>query len=100
MNKLRYSRQAVEDLRHIRQYIAKQSGHKLIADEFVKKLRDKCGDLTTLPYMIGSLRPELQSDMRSYVFGNYVIFFRYEKNDVLKIITIVEGSRDMEALFH
>lgn len=31
--------------------------------------------------------------------GNYVIFFRYI-DDVLEVITVLEGHRDIDAFFH
>ncbi|GJQ57407.1 MAG: hypothetical protein SCALA701_02080 [Candidatus Scalindua sp.] len=36
--------------------------------------------------------------LRSFVYGNYVIFFMYN-NDYLDIVTIIEGHRDIETMF-
>ena len=36
--------------------------------------------------------------LRSHPFGNYIIFFMYNDNN-LEAVTIIEGHRDIEALF-
>ncbi len=36
--------------------------------------------------------------LHSFVYGNYVILFMYN-NDLLDIVTIIEGHRDIEAMF-
>jgi hypothetical protein len=38
------------------------------------------------------------ADLRSHPYKNYVIFFRYV-GDVLEVIHIIEGHRDIAALF-
>ena len=38
--------------------------------------------------------------MRSFAVGNYVIFFRYAGDtDILEVIDILEGHRDIDAFF-
>jgi toxin ParE1/3/4 len=48
--------------------------------------------------MLGRARPELRHDVRSAAFKNYVIFFRYLE-DAVEIIHIIEGHRDLGAIF-
>jgi toxin ParE1/3/4 len=43
-------------------------------------------------------RPELRPDLRSHHFETYVIFFRYV-GDVLEVVNVLEGHRDIEAFF-
>ena len=43
--------------------------------------------------------PELRHDLRSAPFNGYVIFFRYLDDDVLEIVHIIEGHRDVAAIF-
>jgi plasmid stabilization system protein ParE len=62
-------------------------------------LRQKCRQLAGLPGTLGRHRPELRPDMRSFAYKGYVIFFRYER-DALEVVNIVEGHRDVDALFH
>ena len=69
------------------------------ARRFIGELDEKCRDLAASPFAIlGRARPELRSDLRSLVHGNYVIFFRYLPGTV-EIVTIVEGHLDLDALF-
>ena len=47
---------------------------------------------------MGRARPELRPQMRCYAFKSYVIFFRYVE-DVLEVVNVLEGHRDVEAFF-
>ena len=58
----------------------------------------KCEELARAPIMMGRPRPELRSDLRSHPFEAYVIFFRYV-GDVLEVVNVLEGHRDIEAFF-
>ncbi|WP_246725401.1 type II toxin-antitoxin system RelE/ParE family toxin [Beijerinckia sp. L45] len=53
--------------------------------------------------MLGRSRPELRPDFRSVAFETYLIFFRYRDGatprDVLEVIRVLHGARDIEALF-
>ena len=75
-----------------------ESRSRRIADGFIEQLVARCESLAALPGTLGRERPELKADMRSLAFGNYVIFFRYF-DDVLEVLTILEGHRDIDALF-
>lgn len=98
MRKLYYLDQAKDDLVHIKQYIARESGSQKVALEFTHKIRQQCRKLAELPGEIGRSRPELSEGLYSFSYGNYVIFFRYVGNS-LEVVTIIEGHRDIEALF-
>jgi plasmid stabilization system protein ParE len=39
-----------------------------------------------------------RSDIRSVAFKSYVIFFRYV-DDTFEVVNIIEGHRDIEALY-
>lgn len=90
--------QAKDDLVQIKRYIAKRSGTDAVAMEFVGRLRAQCLRLAELPGQIGQLRPDLAPHLRSYAYGNYVILYRYRES-VLEVISIIEGHRDIDALF-
>ena len=55
--------------------------------------------MARLPGNLGRPRPELRHDLRSAPFNGYVIFFRYLDDDVLEIVHIIEGHRDVAAIF-
>lgn len=98
MFKLRYLAQARDDLIAIKRYISKESGSPKIALEYTSKLRAHCRNLAEFPGLAGRERPELRDDMRSSTYGNYAIFFRYN-GKLLDIVSIIEGHRDIDALF-
>ena len=98
MRKLRYLAQARDDLISIKRYIAKSSGSVETAIQYTDKLRQQCIKLAGLPGQLGRLRPELQENIRSFPFDNYIIFFMYE-NECTIIVTIIEGHRDIDSLF-
>ncbi len=98
MAKALFSPRAVRDFNAIARYITRESGSLKVAQQFVSKLRAKCHHLATLPRFVGVRREELGEGLRSQPFQNYVIFFRY-RQDVLEIVTIMEGHRDVAGLF-
>jgi toxin ParE1/3/4 len=51
------------------------------------------------PRHVGVARPELRPDIRCFPFRGYLIFFRYLDDDVLEVVNILEGHRDVIAAF-
>jgi len=49
-----------------------------------------------LPGTLGRARPELAEGVRSFAVRDYVIFLRYGP-DVIEIINVLEGHRDIQA---
>lgn len=96
--RLVYLASARADLLAILRYITAESGSSATAERFTASLRAKCRQLAELPGQLGRPRPELLPDVRSFVHGGYVIFFRYQ-GDRLEIIDILEGHRDVDAHF-
>lgn len=99
MYELRYLEQARADLVRIKRYIAKESGSNDLALKYTEKLRQQCRKLAELPGTMGRARPELMEDVRSFPHDSYIILFRY-RGSLLEIISIIEGHRDIEELFH
>ena len=98
MRRLRILKSAATDLADILDFIARQSGSLGAAQGFVQAIRSRCVELSNLPGTLGRQRPELRPDIRSVAFKGYVIFFRYG-DDVIEIVNIVHGHRDLEQLF-
>lgn len=86
------------DLLNILTYVAQESGSVEVGEAFVRKLRNQCHKLASMPITMGRARPELRTDIRSVPHKGYVIFFRYE-GDKFEVVNIVEGHRDVEKLF-
>lgn len=98
MRALVYTEAAKQDLLEILDYIATESGYVASGLRFTAQLREQCSKLADLPGTLGRARPELRPDIRSFAFKGHVIFFRYFP-DVLEIINILEGHRDIENYF-
>jgi len=96
--RLRFSAGAKADLESIAAYIAEHSDSRIIAERFTSELRRKCADLAAAPIRMGRARNELRAGLRSHPYKSYVIFFRYV-GDVLEIVNVIEGHRDIPALF-
>jgi len=98
LRRLVYLAAARRDLASILDYITRQSGSLAVGRGFTAQLRDQCTQLARLPGTLGRARPELRPDIRSLAFRGYVIFFRY-RDDVLEVVNILEGHRDIEGHF-
>jgi len=98
MARLRYTATARDDLVSISRYIADQSGSRFVAERFAGRLRAKCREIAGSPIRLGRPRPDLARDLRGLTIGNYMIFFRHV-GDVVEIVNVIEGHRDIEALF-
>lgn len=98
MCRLIYLASAERDLVSILDYLTRESGSLAVGLRFTDQIRRHCEKLSTLPGMLGRARPELRPDIRRSVFKGYVIFFRY-LDDVLEVVNILEGHRDIDAYF-
>ena len=98
MARLRYLETAREDPVGIATYIADRSGSRVVAERFADRSRGKCREIAEAPLSLGRPRPNLLPDIRTLTFGNYMIFFRYS-GDTVEIVHVIEGHRDIEALF-
>lgn len=88
---------ARQDLRGIRDYIAKDNPEA--ARRVVTRLRDLARLLAGAPYL-GRRRPELGSDLRSFVADPYVLFYRPLQGAAgIELARVLHGARDVDALF-
>lgn len=99
MRRLHYTDDAKQNLVEIAIHIATESNSRDVAVNFAERLRAKCRHLASLPATLGTARPELRADIRSTPCHGYVIFFRYRADDVLEIVNILHGSRDIDSYF-
>jgi len=89
---------AIEDFANILDHITRETHDRTIGRGFVDALVGQCIRLASLPGTLGRARPELRSDLRSFAFRNYVIFFRYEAAR-FEVVNVIEGHRDIIAYF-
>ncbi len=85
---------ALQDLAEIWAYIAGDSVEH--ADAFTALIDRKFQALARRPVM-GRGRPELVTDLRSFVVGRYVIFYVPLSNGV-EIVRVLHGARDLDAI--
>jgi toxin ParE1/3/4 len=98
VRRLVYLAAAQRDLLSILDYITRESTSAAVGLAFAERLQAQCAKLAFLPGTLGRARPELLPDLRSSAFGSYVIFFRY-RDDMLEVVNILEGHRDIDAFF-
>jgi len=89
---------AQADLVNILDHITRESSSLIVGRRFVAALRTKCRELAALPETLGRVRFELRPDIRSFAFRGYVILFRYVDGR-FEVVNIVEGHRDIDALY-
>ena len=92
---LRFRPDALGDLEEIQDFIAEDN--RAAAARLIGSLRKACEFLAGNPHA-GRARPELRADLRSFPAKRYVIFYRL-LGDTLEIVSVVHGSRDIEAMF-
>lgn len=95
MAELRVSPEAANDLREIRQYIAAQLDAPVPAQKLVSRILQSMRRLADFPESGPCLSSVLniETAYRFQVCGNYLIFYRLEKQTVY-IIRILYGKRD------
>ena len=99
MRRLRLLESARQDIADIFAYVERRSGSASVAERLARQINDQCRQIARLPGTLGRARPELRPDLRSAPFKGYFIFFRYCDDDVLEIVRIIEGHRDIPAQF-
>lgn len=87
---------AKTDLAEIWDYIADDSEAR--ADAFIETIDRKFRTLAGRPDM-GRARAELETGLRSFPVGRYVIFYRPIPEGV-EIVRVLHGARDLDAIFH
>ncbi len=91
MPRIRRRDQAREQLEDIWLYVARDNEDA--ADRLLDRIEAALFDLAQRPKM-GRVRPELGQDLRSFVVGSYVLFYRIVADGVL-LVAVIHGSRDI-----
>ena len=97
MSEFRLSPEAGAELDGIWIHMARASGSVDFATRVVEGINERFWLLARYPYM-GRRRDDLASDLRSFPAGDYVIIHRIVEDDVVAILHVVHGSRDVAAL--
>jgi toxin ParE1/3/4 len=89
---------AERDLDDIWFYIAIAADNPEAADRLLDTLMAQARLIATQPKM-GIAHPELSPEIRSFIEGRYVIFYR-PVPDGIEIVRVLHGARDLEAIFY
>lgn len=98
---IRFSPDAVEDLKEIKSYITDDLQNETAAENTVRTITDRIKRLIDFPDMGAPLSSvaETQSDYRYLICGSYTAFYRHEE-DTVYIVRVLYGRRDyMRVLF-
>ncbi len=87
--------EAIQDLKEITHYLA--NFNLDTSENFLNQFETKCRYLVQFP-KIGRSYKQIRSYLRGLPFNGYIIFYRLG-NDVIEIMRVVKGNRDLEALF-
>ncbi len=95
MAKVKYSALASADLWENAEYIGQDKPDA--AYKWVETIENVCKTLASNPEVEQARKSRNHGPCRSFVSGNYVIFFR-GISDGVEIIRIVRGERDLDAV--
>jgi toxin ParE1/3/4 len=90
--KIFWTNPAIEDLRNLHAYIAKDS--EVYANNFVERIILAVEKLANFP-RLGRVVPEADKQtIRELLYRNYRIIYRIN-GELIEIITVVQGRRDL-----
>ncbi len=90
--KIEWTEPAIEDLRNLHGYIARDS--EVYASSFVERIILAAEKLSDFP-RLGRVVPEAdQENIRELLYQNYRIIYRVE-SELIEILTILHGHRDL-----
>lgn len=95
MAELRVSPEAVEELDAIWLHIATDSGSTDVATRVVESIADCFWLIARAPF-IGRRRDNLRPGLRSFLVNVYVVIYRIDNDDMVLILHVVHGSRDLD----
>ncbi len=98
MSEFRLSREAEAELDGIWLHIARESGSVEVATRAVEDIAERFWLLAKYPFMGRARDAELAPGLRSLVAGNYLIIHSVEPDDVVLILHVIHGNRDLESL--
>ncbi|UXN61833.1 type II toxin-antitoxin system RelE/ParE family toxin [Phyllobacterium zundukense] len=86
--------QAETDIERIVLYIAEDS--PTAARRWYDEIYDLCGRVGEMPRM-GTARPEVRPDLRTFPMGNYLVLYREIDKDV-EIVRVIHSARQWQEL--
>jgi toxin ParE1/3/4 len=99
MSEFRLSPEAEAELDDIWIHIARESGSIDIATRLLESITERFWLLAQFPYLGRRRDDDLRPGLRSFAADEYVIIYLVVENDVVLILHVAHGSRDIVALF-
>ena len=93
MGQVRRTPQVRADLKAIARYMARESHNLDTALRFLDAFAHKSTQYAREP-QLGEARPGLGMDVRQFVLGSYVAYYRPTKNGI-ELLRVLHGSRDI-----
>jgi toxin ParE1/3/4 len=91
MARILRTRLAKQDLKGISYYLEQESQNRDIALQFLDLVLEKCAIYAAEPGM-GEACPEYGRDLRRFIVGRYVVYYRPVR-DGIQLIRVLHGSR-------
>jgi toxin ParE1/3/4 len=98
MSEFRLSPEAEAELDGIWVHVARESGSIDIATRVLESLTERFWLLARYPYIGRRRDHDLRPGLRSFTADDYVIIHSIVEDDVVLILRVVHGSRDLVAL--
>ena len=98
MSEFRLSPEAEGELDGIWLHIARESGSIDIATRALESLTERFWLLARYPYMGRRRDRDLRPGLRSFTAGDYFIIYSIVDEDVVLILRVLHGSRDLVVL--
>ncbi len=96
-----YAPLALEDMESIYRYIALHLQAQPTAQKQINRIRQKIADLSIMPtkYAKVDWEPWFSMSIRRMTIDHYLVFYRVEEeNELVTVIRILYGGRDIETL--
>ncbi len=92
---LRYTPEAIQDLKEIQAYIAGVLQNPAAAARMIRRIMHECGQLAALPFSGVSLEKKtgFPTDLQLLVCGNYLALYRVA-GDTVSIARVLDGRQD------
>jgi toxin ParE1/3/4 len=100
MSEFRLSPEAEAELDEIWLYTARGSGSVDTANRVIDDITDSLWALARHPYIGRRRDHDLRPGLRTFASGPYVIVHRIAENEVVLILHIVHGKRDIDSLLN
>jgi len=92
-----WSPEALADLSDIWDYYA-QAASRQTADSIIRAIGNAVRLLEDHPYG-GRTRDEVRPGLRSIAASPHVVFYRVIANEIAQIVRVIDGRRDIDAIF-